>query len=349
MRADSLPPTLSAAIVAGGGLVRLADCQAVGVSHDRITRLLRSRSLVAVARGVYADRRHFDELPPWRRFQLRSRAFVIASPPNAHASDWSAVALLELPTAPEPPPVPSVIRLGSRSSGSNRTINGRTRFAAVPDRWLTEVDGVATLRPAFVAVDLARSCDRRMSLMLADAAAVRDRSRDGLAQAMADLSEWPRVRHAAWAATNADPDAESPLETVGRLAFIDGGLPASLSNVWVGDGYPRWRLDHYWPEHRLAAEGDGLGKYGAIEPARVLREEKAREWQLQQWGIRVVRYGWGTAFNTPTALATQCALFLRSDPLPASRPVDIWPRLVGYQLRGLTPNVSKWSMPGDFR
>ncbi len=305
--------------------------------------MLREGLLVALAKGVYADRRQVASLPPWRSFALRSRAFVLASPPNSHASDWSAVAVHEMPTGGPPPAVPSAIRLGSRGSGSNRTLHGRTRFAAVPDRWLTEVDGVATLRPALVAVDLARSCDRRTALMLVDAAASREQTRAGLAQAMLDLAAWPRIRRAQWAAQHADPDAESPLESLGRFALLRAGLPAGQSNVWVGDTSPRFRLDHYWPEYRLAAEADGIDKYSMTDPAQALRAEKEREWQLQAWGIRVVRYTWSVAASTPDALAERCAVLMRADPLPASRPVTTWPRLVGYQLRGMTPATSRWS------
>ena len=248
-----------------------------------------------------------------------------------------------MPTTPQPPAVPSVIRLGSRASGSNRTLHGRTRFAAVPDRWLTEVDGIATLRPALVAVDLGRRCDRRAGLRLADAAAARDRSREGLAQALLDMAAWPRIRHAQWAAQNADPDAESPLESAGRFAFLRAGLPAGVCNVWVGDGYPQFRLDHYWSEYRLAAEADGFDKYRLTDPVEAVRAEKEREWQLQEWGIRVVRYTWQVAHMTPDALAARCAALMRTDALPASRSVQTWPRLVGYELRGMTPTVGRWS------
>ncbi|HEY7813017.1 MAG TPA: hypothetical protein VIC62_07245 [Nakamurella sp.] len=74
-----------------------------------------------------------------------------------------------------------------------------------------------------------------------------------------------------------------------------------------------------------------------------VRAEKEREWQLQEWGIRVVRYTWPVAHKTPDALAARCATLMRADVLPASRSVQTWPRLVGYELRGLTPTVGRWS------
>ena len=337
MSTRSLPPELLVAIADGGGLVRATDCRRLGVSQDRIDRLLRNGRLVALAKGVYAAGTEIAGLRGWPLFELQSRAFVIASPSDTYASDWSAVALHGMPTKACPPQVPSVIRLGSRASGSNLTVHGRTRFASVPDRWLTDVGGVRTVRPAFTAIDIGRGCDRRMGLMLADATAARDGSRESLAQALQDMAAWPRIKHARWAAINADPDVESALESAGRFAFFRVGLAPSQSNVWVGDGFPRYRLDHYWSECRLAAEADGLGKYHLSDPVEAMRREKEREWHLQEWGIRVVRYTWQVALAKPDALANRCATMMQAEPLPASRTVQTWPRLVGYQMLGITP------------
>jgi len=339
----SIPKELVAALDDGCGLVTAERCRGLAISADRVERMLRSGVLVSLAKGVYADRHRVDGLSSWSSFQLRSRAFVMASPPNTYAADWSAVALYEMPTRLEPPTVPSVIWLGSRRSGSNRTGHGRTRFAAVADRWLADVDGVATLRPSFVAVDLARGCDRRMGLMLADGAATRDGSREGLARAEPDMGAWPGIQLARWAVANSDPDVESPLESVGRYAFLRAGLPPGVCNMWVGDRYPRFRLDHYWAEHRLAAEADGIDKYGSTDPMQAVRAEKQREWQLQEWGIRVVRYTWNAAFLMPDVLAGRIATMLRVEPLPADRPVQTWLRREGYALRGITPTVMRWS------
>ena len=104
------------------------------------------RTLVALGEAV-ADPAGTEiaGLRGWPLFELQSRAFVIASPSDTYASDWSAVALHGMPTKARPPQAPSVIRLGSRVSGSNLTVHGRTRFASVPDRWLTDVKGVRTM------------------------------------------------------------------------------------------------------------------------------------------------------------------------------------------------------------
>ncbi len=310
-----------------------ADFDAPGRSRSTLHRLERQGLLVCVAKGVYAEAAVLGT-DPWSTFRLRTRAFLIAGPPNTYASDWSSVVLHGLPTMGAPPGVPNVIRPGSRISGSNTTRHGRTRFAAVADRWLGEVDGLPAIVPAFAAVDLGRHCGRRTGLILADAAAFRHGGREHLARAHADIVRWTGAGRAKWPVLHCDPDAESPLESVGRLAFIRGGLPASHSNVWVGEYVPEARLDHYWPEHRVAAEGDGLSKYLLKDPAAAIRKEKQREWQLQRMGIRLVRYTWENATRTPEVLAGRVRDLL-TDPPPTSGRIRTWPRDEGLALLGL--------------
>jgi hypothetical protein len=273
----NLPNEIRHVLNADHDLISASRCRELGLSQDRVEGLIRRGVLVAVAKGVYADARATTGLEPWPRFALRSRAFVLASPPGTMAADWSAVSIHGLPTISSPPVVPSVIRQGSKSSGSNRTCHGRTRFAAVADRWLTEVTGTAVAHPAFAAVDLGRHCDPLAALALADAAASRVGSTVQLMEAWQDLRGWPYAKRARWFAEHCDPNVDSPLETAGRLALLRAGLPIPRSNVWVGEHVPRYRLDHYWVDERVAVEGDGIAKYLiGSDPSRALRQEKER-------------------------------------------------------------------------
>jgi hypothetical protein len=285
-----LPADVRAALAAGGGLLSAADYDGPGLSRSRIHRLARRGALIGVAKGVYADAAALTAAEPWSAFRLRTRAFLMVCPPNTYASDWSSVVLHGLPTMGVPPKAPNVIRPGSRISGSNTTCHGRTRFAAVPDRWLGMVDSSPAVGPAFAAVDLGRHAGRLTGLILADAVAFRPGGREQLAGALADIAGWTGAGRAAWPVRHCDPDVESPLESAGRLAFLRAGLPPSLSNVWVGEYVPEARLDHYWPEFRVGAEGDGMAKYLIADPADAIKKEKQREWLLQRMGIRLIRY-----------------------------------------------------------
>lgn len=329
-----LPGPVRAALTTGGGLVDRQALLRLGIPRTTISRWLDQDGLVPVANGIYVDPGVLRALDPWARFRLRTRAFVMVSPPNAAAIGWSAVVLHGMPTLGAPPDVPSVVRPSRTRSGSNRTINGHTRFGAVPDRWLGEVDAIRVVHPAFTAVDLGRRVDRLTALVVADAAAARDRSRDALAGALADIDEWPGAGQAAWAVRHADGDAESALESAGRCAFIRAGLPPSRSNVWVGEYLPEFRLDHYWEEHRVGAEGDGLAKYRR-DPESAIRAEKRREWRLQELGIRVLRYGWAVALGSPDALAGQARRLLDAPAPPPPVRLRTWSSEEGRALLGL--------------
>jgi len=333
---QDLPSDIRNALLTKHDLITSADCRALGVSHDRVERLVRNEMLAVLARGVYADGPASAALPPWPRFAVRSRAFVLASPIGAVAADWSAVAPHRLPVGWPPPAVPSVIRQGSRASGSNRTCHGRTRFAAVADRWIACVDDTRAVLPAIAAVDLFRNCDPLTALILADAVARLDKSNDLLVRAWQDMRRWPGINRARWAIEHCDPDAQTPLESAGRLAFIRAGLPVPASNVWVGENGPRFRLDHYWAEERLAAEGDGISKYLIdSDPSRALQQEKDREWWLHSKGIRVIRYTWKLAVGSPHALADRCRILLTEPKLPTSGELRFWTAQEGAEILGL--------------
>lgn len=183
----------------GRGLLRAVDFEVGTLSRSRLHRLERSGSLVCVAKGVYADAAALRAADDWSAFLLRTRAFLLVAARDSYASDWSSVVLHELPTVGRPPKVPNVIRPGSRFGGSNTTRNGRTRFAAVPDRWLGEGAGSPAVHPAFAAVDIARQGGRLTGLVLADAVAFRHGGREESTGALTDVAGWRGAARAEWA------------------------------------------------------------------------------------------------------------------------------------------------------
>lgn len=328
------PGPIREALDAGHGLIRATECERLGISRGRLYRLVERGALVGVAKGVYADGGLVRSADPWARFRLRTRAFLLVGATDAYAADWSSVILHGLPTVGPPPTVPSVLRPGSTGSGSNTTGWGRTRFATVPDRWLGTVEATAALHPAFAAVDIARHAGATAGLVLADAVARRPGGREELAAALRDIESWSGAGRAGRIVRRCDPDAESPLESIGRLAFLTGRLPAGLSNCWVGEFVPEFRLDHYWPEFRVGAEADGIGKY-LTDPVAAIRKEKAREWRFQELGIRLLRYGWTIAFHEPAVLADRMRALLAAPMPPSSTPIRLWSRADGAALLGL--------------
>jgi hypothetical protein len=131
------------------------------------------------------------------------------------------------------------------------------RHAGISDAEIGSWFGVPLTTMPRTIVDLARH-DRRTGIMAADAALREDCvTRTELGAALASARGWPGVRQAREIVSLADGDAESPLESIVRLALHDDGFPPpKLQRVVAG-----YRVDFLWPEYRLILEADGRGKY----------------------------------------------------------------------------------------
>lgn len=105
------------------------------------------------------------------------------------------------------------------------------------------------------------------------------------------------VARARAVASFADAGAESPLESISRVAFHEYGLPRPLLQAIIG-GYER--ADFLWDSYRVIGDADGLGKYTSPE---VLRREKEREQSIAQLGFTTFRWTWRDAYRRPDALA----------------------------------------------
>lgn len=319
-----LPLDVTGLLAEGKGVFTVADAAACGVTPGRLHRLVRAGLLVLVAAGVYASSAQLSASTPWQAHALRSRGFAIGCPPGSFATEWSAVAIRGLPALRPPPALPVVVQ-PDRLSNPARTRFGRILVATVDPANLRLYAGCPVVSQAWTVVDLARKVPKAHALVLVDAALRQGTSTRALEHVAAGMRGWPGTRQAEWVVEHGDGRAETPLETLGRLSCIEGGLPVPLSNVWVGDGYPLYRLDHLWPYHWVAAEGDGALKYSSRgDAAAVVAAEKEREWILRRLGLEVVRYGWDLAARRRGQLTTRFAQVLSENP-ERSTPVQWWP------------------------
>lgn len=148
-------------------------------------------------------------------------------------------------------------------------------------------NGRRATTPAWTAVEVARSLRRPRALATLDAAlrtgtcslpdlwraAYEQRGRRGIV-AVRDLLAL------------ADGRAESPMESEARLAMIDGGLPIPQLQYEIFDGNGELRrLDFAWPDHRVAAEYDGVAWHSGAEG---MRRDRRRYNALQDIDWRVV-------------------------------------------------------------
>lgn len=311
-------------------LLSAADCTDAGLSPAAQRTAIADGRLIRLGRGILTPATELDE-DPWRTLRIRTAAYLRTAPPGAIAAGWSAVALHRLPTMTTPPPTPSAIRLRFGIHGSDRTPWGHTRYCMVPDRCVSQVDGLSVLNPGFTACDLVRSSGILTSLMVADSVARTPLGREQIADAEHALRRWPRYPRSAWLARHCDGFAESPLETAGRYAAIRGGLPVPISNAWLGAGWPRARVDHWWPEQAVAGEGDGALKY-EHDAASVIAAEKHRQWGLEVLGVTFVRYGWDLAVRRTLLLAGRFGAALAGASTPISADLRWWPCAEGWAI-----------------
>jgi hypothetical protein len=194
--------------------------------------------------------------------------------------------------------------------------------------------------PEWAAASVALTASTPAALVVADAVARWGGDLDDVVRCM---SQWPGVARARWIADHADASAESPIETLGRLAAIAGGLPIPVSNAWVGSNGPERRVDGLWPWHHAAHEADGAVKYNNRPDAHsIVTREKDREWRLRRLGLDIVRYDFSMAAFRRDELISRFRQLLRDNP-PRDEPIRWWKHVPGDG--PVEPEPDDWPSP----
>lgn len=225
-------------------------------------------------------------VPARRRHALRSCAAALVRPGHVVSGRSAAVLhglpIVRLPHLPETTCLTPDV-LGTRTA--RHVYGAKTRQDELSSWFGAPVHTVSR-----TIVDLARH-DRRDGLMAADLAL-----RDGLVTRMQldaqlrSATGWPGVRGARQVLLLASPLAESPLESLARLAVHDFGLPTPELQVELWDPFERrlYRVDMMWRDQKVILEADGREKYSND----ALWQEKLRELALTRLGYRVERVVW---------------------------------------------------------
>lgn len=325
-RTRDLPPDIVDLLHRGDGLIDLASAKDAIVGIDRLLRLTDSGELVRVGAGVYASAGYFERCDEWERHLLRARAFALSCGSDAMLTGWSAARAWDLPTIGPAPQLATVVRPKRPGLGVTTTPYGRVLVADIPESHRCRIAGTRLVSQAWTAADVARTAPIPAALAVADAVA---RAAFDIAEAISHMGHWVGVGRARWVAEHADPLAESPLETLGRFTCIEFDLPLPVSNAWVGDQRPAYRVDGLWPFHGVVHEADGAVKYdNRPDAASILSKQREREWELRElFGLEVIRYGWDLAVHRRHELARRFALRLNGRQLAA--PVRWWKHVPG--------------------
>lgn len=336
---EPLPADVQRLLRSGHGVFHVREAERLRISRGRVARLAQAGALTRLADGAYVDAWEYAKAGEWTAFALRSRAFTLACGPQAVAAAWSAGVLLDVPTISSPPSLPLAFVPHGVRAGSNN-MYGCVRAVALPRSHCAFASGCWLTPLPRTVVDIARTSSRADALVVADAALSTRMSAVALRRVLDFEAGWRGVRDATWVVEHADPYAESPLETLGRLTFIEYGLPLPISNAWVEVGRDRYRVDHLLPDRWLAFEGDGSLKYdGRGDAGRVVAEQREREWRLRESGVEVVRYGWDLARHDRGRLAARFRQIIADRPA-RPEPIRWWrapaptPRLGSGSHRG---------------
>jgi len=301
-------------------IVTTAELLAAGFSAGQVRASVRTGSLIRLGRGVYAPAELARPLFQTARGRLMLRAAAALTPlgSGAAASHHTAATILGLDLLGRPPAVIALTRAsgsGSRRSGAGTSVH----IAQLPPEHIDRSLGLPLTSAARTVADLARASSFRAGVVVADSA-LRRRLTTGaeLAAVAAGCRKWPGSARAAAVAAFASALAESPLESISRVAFRDCGLPRPELQVELGDGDRIIaRVDFYWDHYRTVAEADGEMKYdNRFEATYQLR----RDARLRDAGYEVVHFGWSEIYSNPGQVAASIRAAFRRAGLRAAPP-----------------------------
>jgi predicted transcriptional regulator of viral defense system len=283
------------------GIMTTAELTAAGFSAARIRTLTRCGDLYQVGRGVYANgSRACETLAFAGGLQLLQLAAAVAvTATGAVVSHESAAYLHSIDLLSKQD---AATLTCSRHRGSTARAGIRLHVADVPAEHVSTMARLPVTTPARTVVDLARTLSFQGGVVTADSALQLKRvTKAELSAVLATCARWPGARRAAEVIDFADGGAESPLESIARIAFADCGLPPPELQVWLGGGVePVGRVDFFWKQYRTIAEVDGALKYA--DPQRA-RAQLRRDSLLRDDGFEVVHFTWQQITQTPEQVA----------------------------------------------
>lgn len=204
------------------------------------------------------------------------------------------------------PELVQVIGLGEPKSW--RTGHRRIRRQRLPPGAACEVDGKPCTSLTLTMCHLACTLPYRQAMIACDSALglaanhsrvphADDGARALALDLLAELGRAKGVARARAVLSRADGRAESPAETLSRIALSRLGLAPSTLQLRVDDAYGQviGYGDFAWESVRLIGEYDGEGKYFELAPGQDAREvflkEKRRQQRIEEMGWVVVRWG----------------------------------------------------------
>jgi hypothetical protein len=251
-----------------------------------------------------------------RGHALRLAAVVTAAGDSPLAGSHRSAAILHGLDVIERQPGELVTVTRSRRHGGSRSgkANVHVHYADLPPHHLVTVAGVVVTSVARTVVDLARECSFAEGVVIADSALRAEKTTAAeINSVLAECERWPGLVQARRVAAFSDRRSESALESIGRVAFHEHGLPPPDLQVVVGCEVLGviGRADFLWPKHATIAEADGALKYA--DPSRAIGRLD-RDERLRQAGFEVVHFTWQEITTAPWQVVARVeAAFARAE------------------------------------
>jgi predicted transcriptional regulator of viral defense system len=304
------------------GIVTTSELVGAGLSDRKIATLVRRGDLHRVGRGVYADgtkARDMLRFPDGRQL-LELAATAAAVGPSFIVSHESAAYLHSIALLARPGLAVSLT--GPRQRGWTARTGVSLHAATVPAEQTTSVVGLRVTTPVRTVVDLARTLEFRAGVVAADSALHKKLVTKPELQTVLDTcSRWQGARRAAEVIAFADARAESPLESIARVAFRDCGLPPPELQVWLGGTTePIGRVDFYWRRYWTIAEVDGALKYAGSDGPQRATLQLRRDMLLREDGYEVIHFTWDQIDGSPERVAASIRAAFQRGERNATRP-----------------------------
>jgi hypothetical protein len=271
-----------------------------GKSPAQIRTMIRNGVVVPIGRGSYvssAVAKQFAVVPNGDH-ALRVAAALVRNGRHCAASHESAALLHNIALIAEQVAEVTITTWSGGRSGHRHGVH--TYAKAMPAAHITRKFGLPVTTAARTVLDLATSLTFPEGVVAADSA---------LHQGLTTVAELWHVagecRHrrggdqAARVADFVDGLAESPLESLARVVFADGGLPPPKLQVPITSAERQFigRVDFLWPEFKVVVEVDGAAKYD-LDPQRA-RTELWRDKALRRAGYEVIHFSWAEITRQP--------------------------------------------------
>jgi hypothetical protein len=323
-----------------GGLLTRRQAVEAGLSVVEVDQLVRSGTWIAVRRGVYALRHHWESLDEHRgRPLLEARAASAAMlTPHVMSHDSAALELgmgILLPR----PVLAHVTRFGDL--GGRTDYGVKHHLAPFTPEQVVFVDGRPVLNAARTAADITREHGERHGLVAADSARRLGVTDADFAVVLAQMRNWPFVTVVRSVVELSDGGSDNVGETLGRHLVLELGVGRPQTQFGLTDGGRTVWCDLRIDRHIF--EFDGRLKYrpvseGGVAPKsadEILWEEKERQDFVTGFKLGMSRIVWDDLWGRRREVAK--ARLLREYLDTRARFGDSIDDLTPYIIRGPRP------------